>query len=164
ETMLEAALGRRPERLAPLSGGMVASVFLAVMPGGTKYVAKVDPRPDADFRVEGYMLEYLARHTALPVPRVHVATRELLVIDYVAHGDSDSDSGSRADARLAERHAAELLAALHAHTSPTYGFERDTLIGPLPQPNPATASWGEFFATQRLLYMGRLCVDAGRMT
>ena len=65
--------------------------------------------------------------------------------------------------RLVERDAAEKLAALHAVTAPRFGLERDTLIGPLPQPNPPTDDWVDFFRDQRLLYMADLAHEAGRL-
>ena len=45
----------------------------------------------------------------------------------------------------------------------SFGHECDTLIGPLPQPNPQGASWLDFFRDQRLLYMARVALDAGRL-
>jgi fructosamine-3-kinase len=71
--------------------------------------------------------------------------------------------GSSSFSKGAERHAAELLAALHGITADAYGHERDTLIGSLDQPNPWTGSWVEFFREQRLLYMARITHDSGRL-
>jgi fructosamine-3-kinase len=78
------------------------------------------------------------------------------VIEYVPHAGGITPS--------VERHAAELLAALHGVTAPTYGLERDTLIGPLPQPNPESPRWLPFFREQRLLYMARVALDVGRLS
>lgn len=148
---VEAALGRRPARLLPLSGGCIADVRRAVFDGGDDVVVKAG----GDLSTEAYMLRYLARHSSLPVPAVLHAEDDLLVIAYVPSG-GPVDAG-------AERHAADLLAALHGITSDRFGHERETLIGPLPQPNPWHESWREFFRDQRLLYMGRLAVEAGRL-
>ena len=52
---------------------------------------------------------------------------------------------------------------LHGIAADACGHERDTLIGPLPQPNPWTDSWVEFFRDQRLLYMGRLALESGAL-
>ena len=75
------------------------------------------------------MLGELARHSTLPVPAVHVAVPDLLAMDFI-----ETDGGGITP--HVERHAAELIAALHATPRPSFGYERDTLIGPLPQPNP----------------------------
>jgi fructosamine-3-kinase len=42
---------------------------------------------------------------------------------------------------------------LHNVRGDHFGFERDTLIGGLHQPNPRTTSWIDFFRDQRLFYM-----------
>lgn len=101
------------------------------------------------------MLRYLADRTDLPVPQVVHAEPDLLVMTYIDAGDPITPS--------AEIHAAELLAALHGVTAPKFGLERDTLIGPLPQPNAPSDDWIGFFRDRRLLPMARLALDAGRL-
>jgi fructosamine-3-kinase len=61
-------------------------------------------------------------------------------------------------------HAAELIAALHAITAETFGLERDTVIGGLPQPNARSKYWLPFFAEHRLLHMARLARDAHELS
>ncbi|MEJ2121339.1 MAG: fructosamine kinase family protein [Alphaproteobacteria bacterium] len=151
---IEAAIGRRPVRLSPLSGGCIAEIYRADFEDGERLVAKL-AGADGDLTLEAYMLEYLAEHSALPVPAVVHGTADLLIMDYI------ETSGSLTAG--AERHAAELLAALHSVTAPAFGHERDTLIGPLHQPNPQTASWRDFFRDQRLLHMARVAMEAGRL-
>ena len=46
---------------------------------------------------------------------------------------------------------------------PPSGYERDTLIGGLAQPNPQNASWLAFFAEHRLIHMARDAYEAGRL-
>jgi fructosamine-3-kinase len=48
-----------------------------------------------------------------------------------------------------------VLAALHAVPRDAFGYARDTLIGPLPQPNPKAARWVPFFRDARLMFMAR---------
>lgn len=151
---LEAALGRRPRRLSSLSGGCVAEIYRVELADGDVVVAKLGREPGA-LPTEAYMLRYLRQHSDLPVPDVLHADDDLLVMSFIAGGDALDAS--------AERHAAELLAALHDITAPCYGLERDTLIGGLAQPNPPTASWLDFFRDHRLLYMARQAHDAGRL-
>ncbi len=43
------------------------------------------------------------------------------------------------------------LAALHRQTQLQYGFSEDNYIGNLPQPNPLTDSWSDFYTSQRIL-------------
>ncbi len=141
--------------IMPLSGGCIGQVYRVRLSDGRQLVAKADDGPHPRLDTEGYMLRYLAERSQLPVPTVWHNTPRLLLMDFLP-GDSHFSAG-------AQRHAAELLAALHEVTAPHYGLERDTLIGGLHQPNPATDSWLAFFRQHRLLYMGREGVDKGRL-
>jgi len=152
--LIEAATGRRPVRLAPLSGGSIGRVLRADMPGGAALVAKIGG-PGSGLACEGWMLRYLAAHSALPLPEVIHADDDLLLMSHIPAGDA-------MDAR-AERHAADLIAALHDVTAPQYGLERETRIGGLLQPNPPGASWRDFFRDHRLFYMARQALEAGRL-
>ncbi len=151
---IEAALGKAPLSATPLSGGCIGEVYGLDMAGGERLVVKLGAA-GGGLALEGYMLDYLARHSRLPVPRVLWAADDLLVMEYL-------DGEGRLDAP-AEGHAAELLAELHGVGAECYGLERDTLIGGLMQPNPWSRSWVSFFRDQRLLYMARAAHDAGRL-
>jgi len=148
------ALGVAVRQVRALSGGCVGEVYLVELADGEQVVAKVDARAQPRLETEGYMLDYLARH-GLPVPRVRHADPGLLLLEFVP-------GASGFNAR-AETHAAELLAALHAHTAPRHGLERATLIGALDQPNPWTGSWVEFFREHRLLHMTEEALREGVM-
>ena len=151
---IAAATGAEPVSAAPLSGGCIAEIYKVELAGGGTCVAKLDASGTGNLALEGWMLDYLHRHSELPVPAVLHADDGLLVIEYIATaGPLDAN---------AERHAADLLATLHDITAPRFGLERDTLIGPLPQPNPWSERWLDFFREQRLLAMGRRALDAGR--
>lgn len=136
----ERALGARIAAAHPLSGGSVAQLRALDLADGRRVVAKLG---GSGLDIEGWMLEQLAGK--VPVPKVLLAEPDLLLIEHIAAGDG-LDGG-------AEIHAAQLIAALHAHTQPLYGLERDTLIGGLLQPNGPLESWIEFFAQRRLLAM-----------
>lgn len=151
------ALGAPPHNLHPLSGGCVAEVYRADI-AGDPVVIKVDQSRRPSLDIEARMLAYLAERSSLPVPRVLHAEPALLIMTWI-DGRSACDPG-------AQRHAAELLADLHGISAPTptsFGLDFDTLIGALPQPNTATASWPDFFATFRLREMARQARGAGRL-
>jgi fructosamine-3-kinase len=139
--------------VTPLAGGCIGQVFKLAFADGPALVAKV--APDGGLAEEAAMLADLGRLSALPLPRVHHAEDDLLLMDHV-------EAGGRIDG-AAERHAADLLAALHGLSAPAFGYRRDTLIGPLRQPNPWTESWIDFFRERRLLFMGRLALDSGHL-
>ncbi len=151
---VETVTGRRVARAAPLTGGCIADVWRADLEGGSSIVAKVATET-GNLEIEGFMLRYLAEQSALPVPRVLHAESSVLLLEFV-HGESRFSAA-------AETHAATLLADLHARTGPCFGFTRDTLIGPLRQPNPGTASWAEFFREHRLLSMADVAAAAGHL-
>jgi fructosamine-3-kinase len=109
-----------------------------------------------DLRLEAYMLGELARRSELPVPRVRYAEPSLLVMDFI-----ETDGSGIGES--AERHAGELIARLHATPREAFGYERDTLIGPLPQPNPVSQRWVSFFRDQRLLFMAHAAHREGAL-
>src|SRR5688572_7827854 len=109
---IERLLGKRPARIAAMGGGCVAPVHRCDLPGGERIVAK-QPSPGRTLDCEAWMLGYLRRHSALPVPAVLAAAPDLLLLEYIEAGDA-------LDAR-AETHLAELLAALHAIRGPHFG-------------------------------------------
>lgn len=149
-----AATGHEVLSAAPLSGGCIGAVYRLALANGGHAVAKVGA-PGGDLSCEAWMLDFLSRHSGLPVPAVYLADDDLLVMAYLP-ADGRLDGGAQA-------HAAELLAALHDFSAPEYGLERDTLIGGLHQPNPRSPKWVPFFAEQRLLYMAGEAHRAGRM-
>ena len=152
---IEKALGSPVRALRELGGGCVGEVHAATLANDERVVVKVDRRSAPSLDTEGFMLSYLAEHSRLPVPAVHFCSPQLLIMDFVA--------GTSAFTAQAERHAAELLAALHAIEGQAFGLEQDTLIGGLHQPNPLSSSWVNFFRESRLLHMAHKAVEEGRI-
>lgn len=154
---IEAVTGSRPNRLTPLSGGCIAEIYKVELINGANLVAKISVQ--GGLAIEGIMLDYLAKHSRLPVPKVLSSSDQLLLLDYIETSGSLTAS--------AEIDAAEHLAALHGITSTQFGgqfgFERDTVIGSLAQPNPWQSSWCDFFRDQRLLAMGRVALESGHL-
>jgi fructosamine-3-kinase len=152
---VEDALGKQLRSARQMGGGCIGEVYKVELADGTTLVAKVDREGASHLEREAYMLRYLRGNSGLPVPEVYLGSETLLLMEFV--------EGSSRFSEEAERHAAELLAALHGITADAYGHERNTLIGSLDQPNPWTGSWIDFFREHRLLYMARVAHEAGRM-
>jgi fructosamine-3-kinase len=152
---VEGTLGERLKSARPLGGGCIGEVYRVELEDGTPLVAKVDREGESHLEREAYMLRYLREKSGLPVPEVYHGSERLLLMEFV-EGNSRFSEG-------AERHAAELLAALHGITADAYGHERDTLIGSLNQPNPKAQGWSGFFRDHRLLYIARVAHQAGRL-
>ena len=151
---VESILQRRVAAWQPLAGGMISQVLRGDLEGSESIVAKIGDCGH-DLTIEAYMLRYLREHSGLPVPAVLHDEPNLLLMEFVdGHIKWEGE---------ALRHLGELLAKCHQVTSPTYGLERDTLIGPLHQPNPQMASWIAFFHEQRLLYMIGIARASGNL-
>lgn len=143
-TRLETPIGE----IVPLEGGMIGTVARVECVDGTTLVAKTGPTP---LETEAFMLEYLAAESELPVPEVHSADDDLLVLEDLPGTTTHDESVAR--------DAADHLVALHEHRGRGFGFPRDTLTGPVRQPNPWEDSWPTFFKTHRLEHAARLALS-----
>ncbi|MHA1545474.1 MAG: fructosamine kinase family protein [Alphaproteobacteria bacterium] len=110
---------------------------------------------DGRLEVEARMLGDLAR-AAMPAPAVRHSAPDLLAMDWVP-------SDPQPDSAAVEAHAGELLARLHTAPAPGFGYPYDTTIGPLPQPNPVSQNWVDFFADHRLRPMAKLAAHQGAL-
>lgn len=155
QTEIEEALGSPVEMLSPLSGGSVGEVYKAQLRDSRTIVVKVDRSGEQQLALEGFMLRYLGSKSHLPVPEVLFSNSGLLLLEFLP-GRSTFSAG-------AQKCAAELLADLHAIKASRFGFERDTLIGGLHQPNPWAGEWLDFFRDNRLVFMGKIALEAGRL-
>jgi fructosamine-3-kinase len=142
--------------ISPLSGGCIAEVYRAELSDGRQVAVKYDGGRTPCLDIEGFMLKFLAEHSALPVPQVLHSDASLLVMNFM-EGQSQFSGEAQA-------HAATVLSELHAHGADQYGLEQDTLIGPLHQPNPWTDTWLAFFREHRLLYMADLARQSGNLS
>ncbi len=151
---IETLLQRRLVRAQPLPGGMISQVLRLDLADATSIVAKVG-EGGHDLTVEAYMLRYLRDKSRLPVPQVLHAEPNLLLMEHIA-GEAEWSGASLP-------HLAQLLADCHQARGEAYGLERDTLIGPLRQPNSQSMSWISFFREQRLLYMVEVARESGHL-
>ena len=152
---LETITGVSVAGVHPMNGGCVGNVFAVELTDGVCLVAKIGDN-GSGLGIEGFMLRYLAENGAgLPVPEVLFADDNLLLMKRLPDGEKINTR--------AERHAADLVAALHDVTNLSFGFERDTVIGGLHQANPPSTCWLEFFRDHRLLDMGYRGVASGRL-
>ncbi|NHK26889.1 fructosamine kinase family protein [Parvularcula flava] len=143
------------ESLGAGTSGSGTTLIRLSLEGGGDLVAKEATGKFSGLDLEGWMLGYLAEHADFPVPAVYHAEDRLLIMDYLPSGGLMSAS--------CEEEVADAVAALHRVKAEQYGLERDTVIGPLPQPNAESDDWRAFFAEHRLLHMGRKALEEGRM-
>jgi fructosamine-3-kinase len=139
---IEQHLKKKIASLSPLSAANNAHIYRVALKDGSTCVVKA---AEHGLDIEAFMLGYLKTKSKLPVPEVYYSNEHLIIMEFI-------DSQHSSDAATG-RHAAELLAELHQIRADSYGFEQDTLIGFLRQPNAQSRNWVEFFAQNRLLYM-----------
>ncbi len=137
-----------------LTSGHNASIYVIDMSDGKKIV-KLTKTDSGTLETEAFMLKYLYEKTDLPVPEVHLCDEAMIVMDFI-----ENDRGMT---EKAENDAARKLAKLHNIKGESFGFERDTVIGPLHQPNTPEKSWLTFFTEHRLLYSARKALDESRI-
>jgi len=156
---LHEALGSRVVKARSLPVGFGLTGVEVTLADGRHLAVKARMRGTharIGLEIEAFMLGELGRLSELPVPGVQYSDSDLLVMDFIAN-----DGGSITP--RVERHAAELIASLHATPRERFGYERDTLIGPLLQPNPQAPLWVPFFRDHRLLYMAREACREGAL-
>ncbi|HEX2114725.1 MAG TPA: fructosamine kinase family protein [Alphaproteobacteria bacterium] len=149
---IEQALSSRVVGASAMGGGCIAAVRRVSLADGREVVVK----HGRGLALEAWMLRWLAERTRAPVPAVLHADDALLILELL-EGDSAGLSAA------AEAQLGEIVANLHSIGSDSFGFERDTVIGSLSQPNPRRPSWREFFRGDRLLHMADEAVGAGRL-
>jgi len=156
---IEQALGSRVVETGRLAVGFGLTGLELRLADGRHVAVKARQTRSGDrtgLELEAYMLGEFARLSELPVPRVHYADSDLLVMDFI-----ENDGGGITAS--VERHAGELIARLHATRRERFGYARDTLIGPLPQPNPEASRWVSFFRDHRLLFMAGKAHEEGSL-
>lgn len=157
EKALAAASLGPAKSITPLNSGAWASVYKIDLAEGDPLAVKAGRKGFENLMVEeGRMLEYLADKTGVPFPRVRGLAPGFLFLDFIENDGARGAPGSEAAGRA--------LAELHSVTSGHYGFAYDTVFATVDQPNRESENWVQFFAEQRLLYMGRIALDAGQIT
>jgi len=137
-------LGRRVRRLFPLGGGCLFDVRAADLDDGRRVVVKAGAGGLAgQLALEARMLADLGA-AGVAVPEVLEVDDDRLVMSWIDHDGGGLDRAGR-DA------LADQLALLHARPQTGFGYDYDTVIGSLPQPNPAEPTWCAFFRAHRLL-------------
>lgn len=147
------------EHHEPVGGGSICAAFRLHTTAGRWFVKVVDAgRHPGLFAAEADGLERLRATGAVRVPLV------------VGHGEDHDeaylllehiDGGLRSTAFW--EGLGRGVAALHRHTAPHFGLERDNFIGSLPQVNTREADWPTFLVRHRLEPLVRRARDRRRL-
>ncbi|MEE2031194.1 fructosamine kinase family protein [Rhodococcus chondri] len=121
---------------------------------------KQDPGAHPDFfRAEAAGLAWLA-DAGMPVPRVREVGAGHIVLDRITESPSGGDVAGRFGSCLARMHDA---GAAGFGAAPD-GYDGQLFIGRRPMSRTVHASWGEFYAVERVLPFVRIAVEAGSVT
>ena len=154
QEIIKKITGSEIKKKCALSGGCVGDVYKLELANSQILVAKVGGL-GSGLEIEGMMLNYLGKHSTIPVPRVVYVDEKLLLMTWIpSTGSLDKKT---------QIHAADLVSSLHNITSEQYGFASDTVIGGLHQDNSKNESWLEFFAQNRLYAMAVQGINSGRL-
>ncbi len=151
---IESALGSGVVSLSPLRGGCVAEVFRAQLGDGRDVVVKLGGGSQPGLDLEAFMLGVL-REAGVRVPEVLHAEPALLAMEHIENEGSRSAEG--------EAELGRIVAALHGRSADRYGLDRDTLIGPLDQPNGWSDDWPAFYAERRIAVVADLAERRGAL-
>lgn len=136
----------------PLSGGCLGSVARLRLMDGKEIIAKSGD----NLACEVWMINFLNERKLLPMPEIYYGDENIILMSLLP-GKPESLN------RNAQYHLAESVAALHGNRADQFGLSRDTVIGPLRQPNRQAGNWGAFFRDHRLLFMADQAYLAGRL-
>ncbi len=144
-----AALGVEGATTRPVHGGDIHEAWRVDPSDGPPVFVKTNARPlPRVFELEADGLRALraAAPPTVGVPEVLGFGDHWLALSWIEQGRRRDDAG---------RLLGEGLAAVHRHTSPTFGWPEDNWIGSLPQPNGPLTDGVAFFAERRLQEQAR---------
>ncbi|WP_110181075.1 fructosamine kinase family protein [Nocardioides solisilvae] len=155
ESLLDAAV----VSTAPVAGGDVSTATRLRLNDGTTALMKSLPHPpDGFFRAEAAGLRWLGEvDDGAPAAEVLAVDRDCVIVRWIEPGRPTADAAVDFGRRLAATHAA----GAPAHGSAPGDEPGDGFIGRLPLLNRPAGSWGEFFATRRVLPYLKLARDRG---
>ena len=160
------SLGAPVRAARTVHGGDVARAYAVDLDDGRTVFAKTHPEaPPYFFTTEAAGLRWLRDGVApagpIAVPEVLAVSDDApnhLVLEWIDVG------GTRAERdRAGERSFGAGLARLHAAGADCFGREDRRTTGSRGLPNEPMPTWADFYATQRLLPLGRLAHDAGAL-
>ncbi|MFD3706347.1 fructosamine kinase family protein [Nocardia sp. NPDC058658] len=165
--LLPTFLAHQRLRTTPVGGGSVCvaerivlddgtQLFLKTWPGGVSGAptAEAVSAPAGLFAAEADGLRWLREAGGVGVPELYAQTDELLLMQWVDHGEPTAVAAERFGAGLA---------ATHAGSAPTFGAPADGFLAGLPLANTPGEDWPTWYREHRILPYLKLAVDAGAL-
>lgn len=144
------------ESYSPLSGGSVSEVYKIDFACSPSLVVKLAAADSTEsLYVEGLSLKYLRDNSPIRTPKVLYNDDGVLLMEYVVNDSIMT--------MVAEQQCAQEFSGLHNSCSENFGFDFDTVIGGLSQPNTICSSWLDFYSEFRILHMALMARDVGNL-
>lgn len=155
---IEEIIGAAPIRHAAIAESYNLTLYKLEFKNHAPVVAKFGrPKLRNHLALEHQMLKHLNGYDFLTTPKAIYADEELYLMDYIEHE-------ALGHHQAAEATIAKQIANLHDIKAKKFGFEYDTLIGSLLQPNRFNQNWIEFFRDERLLPFAEQCYEKKLVT
>ena len=139
----EALLGTAVVATTPVAGGDICTATRLRLSDGRSALIKTKAHaPETFFAAEARGLTWLAEAGGAAVPAMLASAEDCLIVEWVEPGHPSAEAGEA---------FGRGLAATHAAGAESFGADEDGFIGTLPLPNRPADSWGEFYATRRVL-------------
>ena len=155
---LEAQIDARIEQTERISGGCIHHTYCLHLPDKKLFLKYNRLDQATNFEIEAKGLQLLGSTQTLTVPEVYHYGEStqfaFLVLEWVEQGRQGRDYWT---------FFGEQLARLHQHSQEQFGLDHDNYIGALPQRNPLTDSWTDFFIQHRLQPMVKMALDRGHL-
>lgn len=139
---------------APVSGGDINEAYHLVMQDGRDLFLKTHPGASDDFFPSEAAGLTALEQAGLPVPEVLGCSRDYLLLAYVNTARKCRDYDQQLGYELAKLHQADTTTFTCGHR---FGFLKDNYAGSTRQRNHPSDSWIDFFRTQRLQPLFKLC-------
>lgn len=145
----------RVSKTDTVSGGCINETYVVTLQNNQKYFIKLNSITNKDFFVqEKFNLEYLKNKSSLKVPDVvnfcELENICVLVLEYLEKSVENKEFHFLLGKGLAE---------LHKNTEIFFGWFQDNYIGSLKQQNQKLSEWQEFYISQRLEPLVKICFD-----
>lgn len=145
------------ESIRPVGGGSISSAF-ALNTSAGEFFLKINQGSEANHMFEAELdgLRTLIEYSDFSIPTAYGATEvdgtAYLLMGLIQSTARSSDYWQQLASKLAD---------LHNQQAEKFGYHRTNYIGSLNQINSESASWKDFFASQRMTPMIKLARDQG---
>lgn len=142
-----------------VSGGDINQAFYVKTDQQEYFIKGNSNVPSHFFKVEAKGLQLIKDSKTIPVPSVFYFDEPenneegVLVLEWI-DGDKEKDTEERLGSYLAQ---------MHQTYAKAHGFDEDTFIGTLPQPNRWYDSWIEYYHDARLVPQFNQAAERGRL-